>query len=365
MSILRLQIVGAARVGAEMLRIHTEVAAAPFILPAVCERQVNTGIGGNDLDLGDAGADNGRAVGHMDNYESCMEACALEPGCSGIAWVKAEASDVANCALKDLDFSWNSYRTNGNDLPFDGNCDSGEMTSECRSAILLLVTTTPPPFTLPAVCERQDATGVSGNDLQAGGLFGRVDGHMDNYESCMGACALEPGCSGIAWVKADATGDNCAVKHSLDWASQRDGSGALPFDRRCDSGEMTQDCRSAILQELFISTPACEVKFLTTYAGATFRNTTGVSLEECKILCAADKTSCLGVEYQPSEQKCMLKSEWSQTPTTVKSPVGQWSKSKNESSRHPITSLIVGGLGLGVPRPCGGREVSDEGLDRP
>ena len=79
-------------------------------------------------------------------------------------------------------------------------------------------------------------TDYLGNDLSAGGLHGRVQGHMADAEACRQECIKLPACVGFTFVKND-VGDNCAVKETWDESSK-------VINSCCDSGRVRGECRT-------------------------------------------------------------------------------------------------------------------------
>merc|ERR1719420_433852 len=61
-------------------------------------------------------------------------------------------------------------------------------------------------------CRHFDGIDFTGNDLNAGGLYGRIKGHLPSWQACRGACEGFPGCKSWAFDKVASSGDNCAVK---------------------------------------------------------------------------------------------------------------------------------------------------------
>ena len=76
-----------------------------------------------------------------------------------------------------------------------------------------------------------------GNDLNAGGLYGRVPGNMKTADECRQACIALPDCVGFTFVKIETVRDNCAVKAA--WVVSTANSNA----NCCDSAEVTDECR--------------------------------------------------------------------------------------------------------------------------
>eukprot|EP00392_Amoebophrya_sp_AT5.2_P000540 g541.t1 len=82
----------------------------------------------------------------------------------------------------------------------------------------------------------------NGNDLNAGGSYGRVRGHLPHYRACMEECAKHEGCSGITFVKSMKAGeDNCALKNGkVDWSQPGRSSEC------CDSGRLSDACNRGL-----------------------------------------------------------------------------------------------------------------------
>jgi len=76
-----------------------------------------------------------------------------------------------------------------------------------------------------------------GNDLMAGGMLGRVPGHLTRDE-CAAWCKADSRCVGYTFIKSESKNDNCAVKASWDEGSKRTGSSC------CDSQQITTGCIS-------------------------------------------------------------------------------------------------------------------------
>lgn len=75
-----------------------------------------------------------------------------------------------------------------------------------------------------------------GNDLNAGGMYGRVRGHLPNAAACRDACMKLDRCVGYTFVKSEPSHrDNCAVKSS--WV---EGSRTSRFC--CDSQKLDRSC---------------------------------------------------------------------------------------------------------------------------
>jgi len=72
-----------------------------------------------------------------------------------------------------------------------------------------------------------------GNDLNAGGMYGRVPGHLTR-DQCASWCKADARCVGYTFVKSQTSGDNCAVKSSWVEGSKRAGSSC------CDSQQITR-----------------------------------------------------------------------------------------------------------------------------
>ena len=79
-----------------------------------------------------------------------------------------------------------------------------------------------------------------GNDLNAGGLYGRVPGNMKTADECRQACIALPDCVGFTFVKVETVRDNCAVKAA--WVVSTANSNA----NCCDSAEVTDECRGGM-----------------------------------------------------------------------------------------------------------------------
>ena len=75
-----------------------------------------------------------------------------------------------------------------------------------------------------------------GNDLNAGGLYGRIPGNMKTVDECRQACIALPDCAGFTFVKAETVHDNCAVKAA--WVES-----AKTNENCCDSSRITDECR--------------------------------------------------------------------------------------------------------------------------
>lgn len=74
----------------------------------------------------------------------------------------------------------------------------------------------------------------NGNDLNAGGKFGRIKGHLPNAEACRKACLKTAGCKSWTFVKSEPAGqDNCAVKRTTKAQGNRSINRGC-----CDSGEV-------------------------------------------------------------------------------------------------------------------------------
>ena len=80
-----------------------------------------------------------------------------------------------------------------------------------------------------------------GNDLNAGGLYGRVPGNMKTADECRQACIALPDCVGFTFVKVETVRDNCAVKAA--WVVSTANSNA----NCCDSAEVTDECRGGMI----------------------------------------------------------------------------------------------------------------------
>merc|ERR1711953_1370208 len=78
-----------------------------------------------------------------------------------------------------------------------------------------------------------------GNDLDAGGMWGRVPGHLTR-EECAAWCKADSRCVGYTFVKTEPSADNCAVKSSWNAVSRRPGSAC------CDSQRITRGCISPV-----------------------------------------------------------------------------------------------------------------------
>merc|ERR1719433_197959 len=74
-----------------------------------------------------------------------------------------------------------------------------------------------------------------GNDLNAGGMWGRVPGHL-TLAQCDAWCRNDARCVGYTFVKSEKTRDNCAVKASWKESSRRAGTSC------CDSRQITNSC---------------------------------------------------------------------------------------------------------------------------
>jgi len=75
-----------------------------------------------------------------------------------------------------------------------------------------------------------------GNDLNAGGMYGRVRGHLPSAAACRAACKRLRGCVGYTFVKSERwPRDNCAVKSSWKEGSRRSSS-------CCDSQKLDRNC---------------------------------------------------------------------------------------------------------------------------
>ena len=81
-----------------------------------------------------------------------------------------------------------------------------------------------------------------GNDLNAGGLYGRVPGNMKTADECRQACIALPDCVGFTFVKVETVRDNCAVKAA--WVASTANSNA----NCCDSAEVTDECRGGMIR---------------------------------------------------------------------------------------------------------------------
>ena len=79
-------------------------------------------------------------------------------------------------------------------------------------------------------------TDYPSNDIQAGGISGRVPKVMQSAEECRKACVEKASCAGFTYIMKDKDKHNCALKSVLD-------SGTKRRDRGCISGKVTESCR--------------------------------------------------------------------------------------------------------------------------
>jgi len=78
-----------------------------------------------------------------------------------------------------------------------------------------------------------------GNDLDAGGHLGRVQGHL-TLEQCDAWCRRSSACVGYTFIKNVKIGDNCAPKSSWNEATRKTGKSC------CDSRQVTSDCSARV-----------------------------------------------------------------------------------------------------------------------
>jgi len=72
-----------------------------------------------------------------------------------------------------------------------------------------------------------------GNDLNAGGMFGMVPGHLTR-DQCAAWCKADARCAGYTFFKSSTGGDNCSVKSSWVESSRHAGTSC------CDSQQITR-----------------------------------------------------------------------------------------------------------------------------
>jgi len=186
---------------------------------AAIERNVD--YRGNDLNVGGRF---GRIKGHLPNAEACREACIKTLGCKSWTFVKSEPEGVDNCAVK------RTTKTEGNVIPDSECCDSGVLCGASEYPSL-------------TACQNAEINvDYFGNDLNAGGKYGRIKGHLPNAEACRQACAETSGCKSWTFVKSEKAGvDNCAVKRTTKAQGNVRG-----LSRCCDSAEIS-------------ASPVCEI----------------------------------------------------------------------------------------------------------
>lgn len=172
--------------------------------------QNNIDYPGNDLHVGGYG---GRVIGHLTEAE-CRSSCMANADCVGYTFVKSETTRD-NCAVKQ---NWvEGSRTTSS------CCNSARISDNCRSS---------------SGCDLvQNDIDYPGNDLNAGGLYGRVPGHLTEAE-CRSWCISNEACVGYTYVKSETTQDNCAVKQS--WVE-----GSRTASSCCNSAKITDTCRSS------------------------------------------------------------------------------------------------------------------------
>jgi len=243
--------------------------------------QTNVDYPGNDLN---AGGLFGRVPG-LRTQEQCADWCKSDSRCVGYTFVKSEPYRD-NCAVKA---SWNE----GSRRAGSSCCDSQKITRGCTESVAVTA--------CPAVQSNVD---FPGNDLNAGGMWGRVPGHLTR-DQCAAWCKSDSRCVGYTFVKSQTSGDNCAVKSSWNEASRRPGSSC------CDSQQITRGC---------ISVTACPaVQTNVDYpgndlnAGGMWGRVPGhLTRDQCAAWCKAD-ARCAGytfVKSQTSGDNCAVKSSW-------------------------------------------------------
>lgn len=133
------------------------------------------------------------------------------------------ASGVAQHFSRNTNGVWNAW--------WQGWSSINRMSSVCN--------TVEPCASVTACPAVQTNVDFPGNDLNAGGMWGRVPGHLTR-EQCAAWCKADSRCVGYTFVKTEPSADNCAVKSSWNEASRRPGSGC------CDSQQITKGCVSPI-----------------------------------------------------------------------------------------------------------------------
>jgi len=261
-------------VKAKLDRNTAAVLAGANLCPAV---QTNVDFPGNDLN---AGGMWGRVPGHL-TREECAAWCQADSRCVGYTFVKTEPT-ADNCAVKS---SWNEASKRAG----SGCCDSQQITRGCATEC-------------PAIRTNVD---FPGNDLNAGGMWGRVPGHLTR-EQCVAWCKADSRCVGYTFVKTEPSADNCAVKSSWNEASGR-GSGC------CDSQKITRGCVSVTACPAIqtnVDYPGNDLN-----AGGMWGRVPGhLTREQCAAWCKSD-SRCVGytfVKTEPSADNCAVKSSWNE-----------------------------------------------------